>query len=91
VSHSLLFLGCSLEQDRTLELFKKVVDVQEFEIPDHFALLPEPSSGKKKNQKEGRLLELKIRPIWYPDKEHRFVERFLSLAIDIAEGRIKPF
>jgi hypothetical protein len=77
--------------DTTLELFKKVITDQEFEIPDHFAIVPEPSAGANKNHKEGCLLGLRIRPIWYPAGEHQFVERFLTLAIDMAEGRIKPF
>jgi hypothetical protein len=91
VSHSLLFLGCSLEKDRTLDLFQKVIDDKEFEVPDHFAILPEPSGAESKNQKEGRLLALKIRPLWYPSGEHEFVERYLALAVDMAEGRINPF
>ena len=37
VSHSLLFLGCSLE-DKTLELFKQVLDSKQFDIPEHFAI-----------------------------------------------------
>ena len=88
ISHSLLFLGCSLEQDKTLELFKCVCEDRQFEIPDHFAILSEPEGTEKKNQKEGRLLEMKIRPIWYPAGQHDFVEKYLHLAIEIAEGRI---
>jgi hypothetical protein len=91
LSHSLLFLGCSLEQDRTLELFQKVVNKREFEIPDHFAILPEPDSVNAKNQKTTRLLPLKIRPIWYPSNKHHFVERYLALAVDIAEGKLTSF
>jgi hypothetical protein len=91
VSHSLLFLGCSMETDRTLELFQRVVAKKEFEIPDHFAILPEPTNGEAKNQKATRLLPLKIRPVWYPAGNYGFVERYLSLAADMAEGRITSF
>jgi hypothetical protein len=91
VSHSLLFLGCSLEKDRTLDLFQKIVDKKEFEIPDHFAILPEPAGADAKNQKATRLLPLKIRPIWYPAGKHQFVERYLALAVDMAEGKITSF
>ena len=55
ISHSLLFLGCSLEQDKTLELFKSVVDEAAFEIPDHFALLNEPNNPQERIGKEARL------------------------------------
>jgi len=91
VSHSLLFLGCSLEQDRTLELFQIIVNKREFEIPDHFAILPEPDSADAKNQKATRLLPLKIRPIWYTANEHHLVERYLALAVDMAEGKLTSF
>jgi len=91
LSHSLLFLGCSLEQDITLELFQKVVDKREFEIPDHFAILPEPKSTDAKNRKATRLLPLNIRPIWYPTNKHHFVERYLTLAVDMAEGKLASF
>ena len=33
VSHSLVFLGCSLEQDRTLDLFQKVYDDKQSRFP----------------------------------------------------------
>ncbi|MCD8458126.1 SIR2 family NAD-dependent protein deacylase [Xylella taiwanensis] len=48
ISHSLLFLGCSMEQDKTLDLFKHVVDEAAFEIPDHFALLNEPATAAER-------------------------------------------
>jgi hypothetical protein len=91
VSQSLLFLGCSLEKDRTLELFQHVLNDGQFEVPDHFAILPEPVTTADKSQKESRLLPLKIRPIWYPHGKHEFVEQYLALAIALAEERIGPF
>ena len=89
IGHSLLFLGCALDRDRTLDLFEHVKNLDEFEIPDHFAIIPEPSNGSAENhsQKESRLLSLNVRPIWYPENEHQYVERLLKLAIDCAEGR----
>ncbi|BCS54580.1 SIR2 family protein [Geobacter sp. SVR] len=91
VGQSLLFLGCSLEQDKTLELFADVLRESKFEVPDHFAILPEPNGGETKGHKENRLIELKIRPIWYPGDDHEFVERYLKLAIDISGGRLEHF
>lgn len=90
VSHSMLFLGCSLETDRTLELFKHVCEQNEFEIPSHFAILPEPNgSGETKTQKESRLLNLNIRPIWFPDSEFHLVDGYLRLLIDASSKRIR--
>ena len=89
VSHSLLFLGCALEGDKTLELFDNVVQKADFEIPNHFAILPEPTAGSSetKSQKESRLLKLKIHPIWYPEGKFEFVDAYLKLLIDVANGR----
>ena len=89
VSHSLLFLGCALEGDKTLELFDNVVQKADFEIPNHFAILPEPTAGSSetKSQKESRLLKLKIHPIWYPEGKFEFVDANLKLLIDVANGR----
>jgi uncharacterized protein (DUF2267 family) len=95
ISHSLLFLGCSLEQDRTLELFKFVVDEAAFEIPDHFALLNEPATPQERARKEARLLQLKIRPLWYATPmgtdgkpDHDLLEQILKLAIAVARKQV---
>lgn len=95
ISHSLLFLGCSLEQDKTLDLFKSVVDEGAFEIPDHFALLNEPATPQERARKEARLLQLKIRPLWYPapadvegKPDHSLLEQVLRLAIAVARKQV---
>ncbi|WP_426344181.1 SIR2 family NAD-dependent protein deacylase [Pseudoduganella sp. R-32] len=95
ISHSLLFLGCSLEQDKTLDLFKSVVDEGAFEIPDHFALLNEPSGAQDLARKEDRLLKLKIRPLWYATPtdadgkpDHSLLEQILKLAIAVARKQV---
>ncbi len=90
VSNSLLFLGCSLEQDMTLELFKKVVETTQFEIPNHYAILPEPRDSFMKRRKESLLFSLNIQPIWYKnsDTEHQYVEKLLSLLIDVVNHKI---
>ena len=95
ISHSLLFLGCSLEQDKTLDLFKSVVDEAAFEIPDHFALLNELATPQERARKEARLLQLKIRPLWYATPkdadgkpDHSLLEQTLKLAIAVARKHV---
>ena len=95
ISHSLLFLGCSLEQDKTLDLFKFVIDEAAFEIPDHFALLNEPASPQERAAKEARLLKLKIRPLWYSTPagedgkpDHSLLEQILKLVIAVARRQV---
>ncbi|MFK5926972.1 MAG: SIR2 family protein [Desulfuromusa sp.] len=89
ISNSLLFLGCSLDQDKTLDLFKAVFNEGHFEIPEHFALLPMPSTVAEKSTKETRLLGMNIQPIWYEqDESHSMVENLLELAIDVSNKHI---
>jgi len=92
VSNSLVFIGCSLEQDRTLDLFSTVVKSEEFEIPDHFAILNKPTTHVETQAKENLLLEMKIRPIWYeidPDGGHTKLEKLLKYIADCANGRAR--
>ena len=92
ISHSLLFLGCSLEQDRTLDLFKEICNEEKFDIPDHFAVMPLPKDPVAKKAKESRLLRMGIRALWYPpDNNHEMVEKYLALVAEVAEGRITAF
>lgn len=95
ISHSLLFLGCSLEQDKTLDLFKSVVEEGAFEIPDHFALLNKPATPQECARKEDRLLQLRIRPLWYAttadadgNLDHSLLEQILKLAIAVARRQV---
>lgn len=92
VSSSLVFIGCSLEHDRTLDLFSTVVESKEFEIPDHFAILNKPTSHAETQAKENLLLEMKIRPIWYEidsDGGHTKLEKLLKYIADCANGRAR--
>ncbi len=90
ISHSLLFLGCSLEQDRTLELFQSIVDEAAFEIPDHFAILPRLDAADARAEKASRLLRLKIQPLWYEpvENDHSMLERLLQLALAVARQQV---
>lgn len=88
VSQSLLFLGCSLEQDWTLRLFEQAKAADEYAIPNHFAILPAPADAQARQQKATRLLGLNIQPLWYPAGEHEYVERYLQLLIDAKDRRI---
>lgn len=88
ISNSMLFLGCSLEQDWTMDLFGYVKNQGEYEIPNHYAILPKPQTFAEEQTKAARLLDVNIQPIWYPDAEHHFVEALLDLALDVAAGRL---
>ena len=52
--YNLLFLGCSLATDRTVNLIRKVADEDE-NIPKHYAFLEKPSEGEVRRRKENDL------------------------------------
>ncbi|KAB7731919.1 hypothetical protein F5984_06770 [Rudanella paleaurantiibacter] len=92
ISHSLLFLGCSLSQDMTMTLFKDIVDKREFNIPDHYAILPKHKNHETFLAKETQLLNTKIRPIWYSvgeDENHQLLEALMQLLVDCAKGKAR--
>jgi hypothetical protein len=88
VSQSLLFLGCSLEQDWTMDLFAAAIQGGGFEVPVHYAVLPMPADDVARRQKEARLIRLNIQPFWYPAGEHGAVQQLLELAVDVTQRRV---
>lgn len=87
VSQSLFFVGCSLDGDWTLDLMRAARESDGFQIPSHFALLPEPGDARLLQQKETDLLALNIQPFWYPADEHELVEQVFALIADVAQRR----
>lgn len=91
LSQSLLFLGCALEQDLTMELFTAAMEAGGFEVPAHYALLPSPADEAARRQKEARLVRLNIQPLWYPvgaAGTHEAVQQLLELALDVNQRRV---
>jgi len=64
-TQSLLFLGCSLNPDRTIELLAMVAKMDPG-MPKHYAFLQHPNDDKCLLQREHFLTERDIFPIWYP-------------------------
>lgn len=68
-NQTLLFLGCSLESDRTLDLFKFLVDNDpdgERAFQRHYAVLEAPENIEEIYDREQFLSERQIFPIWFP-------------------------
>ena len=61
----MLFLGCSLHQDRTCAVLRKCS-----KVGSHYALLPRPKEDAEFARRREELRELGIRPIWYPAGKH---------------------
>lgn len=76
---SLLFIGCSLQNDRTIQVFKSVKALAgDFLFPQHFALEQTPESQKLLIARNSELARLGITAIWYPAGQHEQVEAILS-------------
>lgn len=68
---TLLFLGCSLTVDRTLQAMKKLVDAKgNDKVTRHYALLESPGSDEEKVARRDQLVQSNIYPIWYPTRAH---------------------
>ncbi|MFA6192624.1 MAG: SIR2 family protein [Sulfurimonas sp.] len=82
LNSTLLFLGCSLENDRTLQLFKKVKEqYEERKIPRHFTIISAPKTKEKLVEREKFLTEHMIFPIWYPYQEYDKLNEIFELLL----------
>lgn len=79
---SLLFLGCSLSNDRTVQVFRKIREGmgEEEETKQHFSIEQVPESLEETAQRNAELAKLGITPIWFEKARFELVENILSLA-----------
>ncbi|TAZ59942.1 SIR2 family protein [Rhizobium leguminosarum] len=82
-SNSLLFIGCSLHFDRTLQVFQKVMDERgASDIPPHFAIIEAPTDASDLVRRNKSLSDVGIIPIFYPSGEHFKLKEILSCVKD---------
>lgn len=72
----LVFLGCSLWQDRTMALLKETADADK-NMPRHSAFLQRPKTAKKIVEREHFLTERNVFPIWYDGDHNTDIEALL--------------
>lgn len=82
---SLLFLGCSLNNDRTVQVFRSIKhEIQQkygdIVIPQHFAIEQAPETEKEFSDRNAYLLGLGITGIWFQKDQFEYVEGMLRLA-----------
>jgi hypothetical protein len=79
---SLLFLGCSLRNDRTVQVFEAIKESmgEEEETKQHFSIEQAPESLEEIAQRNAELAKLGITPIWFEKEHYELVESILSLA-----------
>ena len=85
-TRTLLFLGCSLNLDRTLIYLSRVR--REHAAPArHFAVLSDPGNESVRSERTRFLADLNIRPIWYPSQRHELIRDLLA---EVMEPRFAP-
>jgi NAD-dependent SIR2 family protein deacetylase len=78
---NLLFLGCSLNQDRTMQVFQAVKDyLGDIDRPPHFSLESMPENEDDLTKRNAYLLKFGITPIWFPNSNYDYIEQILRLA-----------
>ena len=82
----LLFMGCSLEADRTMRLLKEVVDGDD-NTPRNYAFMRRPGDEQTRLTREHFLAERKIFPIWYDGDHDESIEALL-FGLARAKGKI---
>jgi len=78
---SLLFLGCSLNNDRTVQVFQAIKDeMGDTDRPQHFAIEQTPEDEAALIERNSQLLKLGITAIWFEKGRFDYVENILALA-----------
>jgi hypothetical protein len=77
---SLLFLGCSLNNDRTVRVFQEVNKLENDFRPQHFSIEQAPKSEEELAWRNEYLLNIGITPIWFERECFDFIEGILRLA-----------
>ena len=82
--HVLLFLGCSLASDRPVDIVGRLA--LSFGGNVHYAIVETLTESQAHNDRRSRLASLGIRPIWYPNGRHDYVEKILNHILDQLGG-----
>ena len=78
---SLLFLGCSLNNDRTVQVFRAIKQkVGDIVIPQHFTIEEAPETEQELVTRNEYLLRFGITGIWFEKSQFECIEGVLQLA-----------
>lgn len=76
-TRTLLFLGCSLSQDRTMSLLQRVASTHA-SPPPHYAIVEMPNEPGDAVQRERFFSDHNIRPLWFPQRKFEAIDIFLQ-------------
>ena len=79
LSKTLLFLGCSIYNDRTIKTLRNIINSYDNVI--NYAIIERPNDKERIQERTAFLSELGIRPIWYPKGEHQCIKIILNQII----------
>src|SRR5690606_33263728 len=80
-NNCLLFIGCSLRNDRTVQVFQATkANAGDVLFPQHFAIEQAPEQREALVARNIELSRLGITAIWYPKGQHEKVEAILQYA-----------
>lgn len=75
-SKTILFLGCSLKNDRVLHILKQIAGSNEY--IKHYALLSLSDNDDENTLRERELENYGIFPIWFPNKNYDYIAIILE-------------
>lgn len=78
-SFSVIFLGCSLINDRYLKVLDELHQEQREFMPDHFAILTAPDDDGERIKQDGFLASLGITPIWFKEGDWEAPSEIINL------------
>lgn len=90
---SLLFLGSSLYNDRTVHVFRAIKEKlhdTDIYIPQHFCIEQAIEDEETHRNRSSYLLQLGITPIWIEPGRYEYVEYVLRMARNELRYRLKP-
>lgn len=79
-SRTLLFLGCSLEADRTVRLLHRVANHRA--PPVHYAIVELPRTNEEIFARAKFLSDHNIRPLWFPQGQYDAIDTLLAGLIE---------
>src|SRR5207244_3824411 len=88
LNRPLLFVGCSLNQDRTVDVLGSVV--RHLRSVVHYAVLEQPATRDQFMRRAQFVSDHNIRPIWYPTSEHDWIEKILAYLVENGASESHP-
>ncbi|MDD6628205.1 MAG: SIR2 family protein [Lachnospiraceae bacterium] len=77
-----LFLGCSLNEDRYLELLKQIKKRYKEDGNYHFAIISAPDNEKEFIHRQEYLASCGIVPIWYPSGQYKEIQEYFKRMLE---------